>query len=288
MRLSPEQTQTWLSQKTLPYFKLYLAERKKEDHSVLWQTLCVTAPLFVVPGVLYLMGRSHSWLGFVAFLVPAFAAVGGALAVRANYLKSRHHPIRQYLNLFEARGSEQIHRFIDATAQELLEAGSFFWYKIHSLLGTNHPSARIASIRDDAIRAADDAMDELMVLCSSCIGDPVNKRGDDIKGALSGLVEGNIKGAMRDFAEVLNPDSARYRVRSPHIDVVYMPARSLAEKLQTLSTEIERLSTEAMTAQHAQTGAVSSIDSVLYAIQATRVAEQELETAEQQQFNRPN
>lgn len=276
MRLKPELTQYWLRQKTLPYFKLYLAERKKEDLRAQWKSMLSIGFLGLPMVVFASMILRHE--APLLFGVIPIGLIAGGFALRTHYERSNHRAMAAYLDAYQARDPQAVHRYVDATAQELLEAGSFFWYKIHTLLAASHASARLSGISGEARTAADQAMDELAALCSNCMGEPVNKRGNDIKEAFVGLAEGNIKGALRDFSEVLNPDSERYKVHSPHIDVVYRPARALAEKLQALSTEIERLSSQALDQKHQMVGAVSSIDSVLYAIQATRAAETELET----------
>ena len=179
---------------------------------------------------------------------------------------------------------KKLHRWLDPIAGQLLEAGTYHWKRVHDHLNLpfwqsddlpNHWSA----LREKSIEAADNAMAELVVLCSGCVGEPTKSRDDDLKDVIEDFVDLDIQDALQGLGRIVSSDDQAYSFHSPEAQVIFEPGRAIAERLKELADQVEQASTRARSESvDIPAGAYSteSIDILLIEFRAVKQAEDEL------------
>lgn len=280
--------------KYLPHFTGYLARRGPEfpSESVSPWLLggCIGSP-FV--GVMGMIGARALGAEPLATFLAFFVAMGASLAtgaLMANRLQRRRTPeamrvaalatsIRRYSPSLERK---RLHRELDPTAAQLLEAGAFYWARIRDTLEGPYWSATDPQddLRQRTRIAADQAMDELASMLSACVGTPAKTPQDDVRSIVDDFKEGDIEEALQGLKSLGKGNKANYTHRSPHIGPLFQPARHLAEQLQLLSAEVEQMASRAARQTHVQAAVPSGSDAIyglLSEMHARRVAESELD-----------
>lgn len=186
----------------------------------------------------------------------------------------------------------KIHKELDPIAAQLLETSAFYWLKIQQLLsgsfwGSSDLSAHYHAIKEQTIQATDQAMHEALILCVDCLGEPQRKRSAELRDALEDMFSLDIQDALSGLKQVARADSSEYAHRSPQAQVIFEPVREIATRLQELSIEIERISSDVIMQSQdpAQKNATAPIDLVLSELKALQQAEQELEEHQKLQGN---
>ncbi|MBV6458891.1 MAG: hypothetical protein HONBIEJF_02030 [Fimbriimonadaceae bacterium] len=199
-----------------------------------------------------------------------------------------HEEVRQHgvvTDLFSRAESRKLHKELDPSAAQLLEACAYYWSAVHrSLTGPAWGSdenlgGHYAMLRQQSLQAADQAMLEATLLCAQCVGQPQRKKSEDLKEAFEDLFDLDWEDALDNFRRVAKAESHEYAHQSPNIKQVFYPVRDIAERLKLLAQEVEKVSSEIVHSKVALpgSGAVSSIDLVLKEFQLSRQAEAELE-----------
>lgn len=280
--------------KRLPHFTAYLAvahEAASRSKRSVWGAGSCVGMVAGLPAMFFLLSSMVDWgwalLGTL-ILGPTLIAI--LLGIAEKFVgKPRTADERRQLEFLGVLTRYQqsvgkLHKELDPTAAQLLEACAFYWQRVHVTLNgpawTDGTPARFLAIREQALRAADAAMEEATSLCVSCLGKPERSRSDALKNALEDFRDLDIEDALDGLRRVATADSSKYAHHSPHIDVVFAPVRDIAERLKLLSAEVERMSTEAMqrsTEAIPLANSSSSIDLVLREMAETRAAERELD-----------
>jgi hypothetical protein len=280
--------------KRLPQFSAYLAvahEAASRAKRSVWGVGGCVGAAAGLPAIFLLTNLMFGWLvagAVTLFLGPALIAVALAIADRFVSRPRNEQERRQlaYLGVLNRyQGSVgKLHKELDPTAAQLLEASAFYWRRIHSTLNgpawTDGASGRFAAIREQALRAADAAMEEATALCVNCLGKPERSRQEALKDALKDLKDLDIDDALDGFRRAATADSSKFAHHSPHINLVFEPVRGIAERLKALSAEVERMSTDALRRSYESAPlaqSTSTIDLVLREMSETRAAERELD-----------
>ncbi|MFQ3668275.1 MAG: hypothetical protein SNJ61_05230 [Fimbriimonadaceae bacterium] len=195
--------------------------------------------------------------------------------------------------LEESVRKNRLHKDVDPVAVQILEACASYRHRIATLLGGAvwERRARVehwARVRSDSLRSADEAMDDVILICQPYIGRGVGRKSIDWKGFLKELADGDIEDA---FEALIGQDDDKKRKSkskdlpsrgkselgdSSSMPANLRPAYDIALKLKSLAAELEA-STEAAASAPGSTGEGSSIDSVLEQLRQVHRAEAELD-----------
>lgn len=272
--------------KKLPHFSEYMiaeaAKMKARKRTFLTTpvlALSIVAALGVTVGLAFAMPvlAPVSW-------VPAGVILGGWLTFAERKVREpktaedRYNDeidavLKRYLESMEYR---RLHRDLDYTAAQLLEATAYYWNKIRLQLNTpswagDAAPLHLRAARNQTLEAIDQAMHEQISLCVRCLALPGQKKTDfrDMIEDVIGLDVDRMLDGLRGGATV------KKGYHSDHLPEIFEPARAIAERLRDLSTEIEQMSLENMR-ELQQTGARGSIDSVIKNLRDIQIAEAEL------------
>ena len=186
--------------------------------------------------------------------------------------------------LHNLENQRRMHKRLDPSISQLLEAAAFHYQRIQGALsggywrGENLP-AHWLSVRSQAMDAADQAMEELLLLAEPCTGEPETNRGKAIKEVFEDFFELDIGEAVGGLREIAISDWTRYAHRSPFAPVAFETGRAIAERLKRLADEVESKGNEIAIetgAPQAVQSATDTIDIVLGEIASVREAEGEL------------
>lgn len=194
--------------------------------------------------------------------------------------------------LEESVRKNRLHKDVDSVAVQILEACASYWHRIATLLGgavweRRARSEHWAKVRADSLRSADEAMEDVLLICEPYIGKGVGKKSVDWKGFLKELADGDIEDA---FEALIGDDDKKRKSKSKPpssrgkgeladsgtMPENLRPAYDIALKLKSLAAELEASTESAASA----TGPVlesSSIDSVLEQLRQVHQAEAELD-----------
>lgn len=182
------------------------------------------------------------------------------------------------------RGNRRLAKCLDPVAGQVMEAAASCWMQIRAILnGTLWSADRLtdhqAQIRAEALEAADAAMDEIVVLCANCLGEPKKTRADEAKNLVSDLQDLRLGDAMERLGRIATSDDPAFTHQSPNLAAVFPTIRTLAEKLHQLSNEVNRMAHQAAVPNEIGLNSVglNRIDSLIQNLQAQRIAEQELQ-----------
>ncbi|MGV3614596.1 MAG: hypothetical protein ACO1SV_04590 [Fimbriimonas sp.] len=159
----------------------------------------------------------------------------------------------------------RLHRDLDEGSLTLLEECSRHWARIYGVFGSGfwsdeHLPTAYAAAREQALNAADEAMEDVLILYRPCLPAEVKGRMaiDYVEEALEQYV---FKGQTG-----VGPSPAAFG-----------PARQIAEKLRDLANEAERIASDLHRERvTAPTGVSGSLEASLGELRAIRQAEDEL------------
>lgn len=179
----------------------------------------------------------------------------------------------------------RFHKRMDPSMSQLLEAAAFHYSRIQAATTGSFWSSELLpahwrSVRSQSLEAAEQAMEQLVVLAMPCVGDPQTDRGTAFKEAVEDLVDLDLGMAFDSLREVATADWTRYAHRSPNTKAAFEPGRAIAERMKRLADEVEQRAEDAVK-ESGETlpadSAVNSLDVVLSEISAVEKAEDELQ-----------
>lgn len=284
------------SQKRFPKLTGYLnvvVEKRVLRQNVLSSILGVASVAAIVPSVLFLTWLQTHGIGPTvlagALALPVSILVWALADRKIRQPKSpqeqkRMEAWRAAAQLSSLAKQHRLHKRLDPTISQLLEAAAFHYERITTSLSGAYWSgeslpAHWRSVKSQAQEAADQAMEELILLAAPCVGDPQSDKGKVLKEAVEDLFELDIGEAISGFRDLANADWTRFAHHSPYAAQSFESGRSVAERLKRLADEIERKGVEVASETGALvsvTTASDSIDIVLNEIATVREAEGEL------------
>jgi hypothetical protein len=210
----------------------------------------------------------------------------------------RHKPdereieVAQVANAFSLLVKEKkLHKRVDPAALHLMEAGAENWARIKQALASPFwSSEKLAghwtTIREQTEQAADRAMEDLMVLGATCIGEEPQGRKEDIEDAVEDFFDLSFFDAIDNIKRAASSDWMSYAYHSPNAKAIYEPGRLIAVRLQELAQEVEDMQDEIIEEQSQdQPASAESIDVVLSELRAFKQAEVELVHEEQEHLS---
>lgn len=234
-------------------------------------------------------------VGFAVSLPLALVAAGIGFAAGSGILEKK---IRTPRDADEARRFEawaaagemrtldsqrRLYKNIDPVAMQLMEAAAFHWTRVISATegaywsSPNLP-AHWQAVRSQAIAAADAAMEELVLLCHTCMGTPQRDRKTDLKDVFEDFIELDIGDALQGLRQLTKADWQDYAHRSPNAAIILEPGKQIAERLRDLADEVESMSSQVLAEEpgRSASSAITSLDVVLSEMRTVRQAETEL------------
>lgn len=194
--------------------------------------------------------------------------------------------------LDESVRKSRLHKDVDPSAAQILEACASCRHRIAMLLSGSVWDKRArsehwAKVRSDTLRSADEAMDDVLLICRPYIGKDFGKKSVDWKGFLKELADGDIEDA---FEALVGYGDKRRMSKSKgdwsrgkrevggygSMPANLRPASDIAFKLKSLVAELES-STESASTSTGPSEEASSIDSVLEQLRQIHRAEAELD-----------
>jgi len=278
--------------KKLPNFSQYLAtelaEAKKRTRTA-WKFGIAGLGFIGAAGAAFFSQRLGwpLWVALPTFMVSTSFILN---QVDLWLKKPRSTDERYYLELDAiatkyalSMNRRRLHRELDYTAAQLLEASAYYWVRIVNHLNTpawnsDATPAHLRAIRLQTMQAATEAMREQMALCARCLAMPGHNKGTDLREVL----EDSLGIDVEKILDSLRASPIMKKgIQSEHLPEIFDSSRNLAEKLKRLSGEIDQMAIENMkTFQGDGSGAVASIDAVLRGLHEVRAAETELSDGE--------
>ncbi len=282
------------SKKRFPYLNGYLqkAHEEQEQYSggvAIGYGCLATALATMVAGFV-----GARFLGFLT--VPVALAVGTLVGVVVGRMVSAGQKKRMPSSRVQQawavademrrlRSGRKLHKWVDPSILQLLEAAAYHWTRVHnSLAGPAWASPNLpghwASVRDQAAQAAQDAMADVIILARSCMGPPAKDKEEMVKEVFEDFADLDIAEALQGLKTLSKQDWTASAHQSPQARTVFMQARPIAERLQSLADEVERAAVEVGSSQvflPATPEATQSIDAVLGELRAIKQAETELD-----------
>jgi hypothetical protein len=256
----------------------------------LWITLGVGAAVGLYFGLSAILGSPLIALVATAAVgVPLLAVGVNALHRLVSTPRTEREMRRQQLYetaliYYAATGRKKLHQELDPVAGQLLDLCAQFHQRIQlALEGPFWSSASEGSqwraVAQQCRHAADEAMEEALLLGAGCFGKPSKTRKEDLQDALQDFLDLDFVDALQNLKGVALADSSRYAHHSPNLPIVFEPMKQIAQRLQSLAVEVERLSQEAAREGVSRSGltASASIDLVLNEIRTLEQAEAELD-----------
>ncbi|MCE9558467.1 MAG: hypothetical protein K8R88_05910 [Armatimonadetes bacterium] len=273
------------SQKYLPHLRTYLESRPGELGTTVnarGVLLALLGSLLVGGGLVFFFSVRSIPPGIMAIILGVSLTVFGVLSTSRQEAPEKAVLRSALRNFTEADQQRKLHRRLDGTAAQLLEASAYRWIHIRDVLALEPWTSaqkilHYQTLRTEILAAADAAMDQLVVILASCIGTPQESKQRDFQRVLEDFAEFDLGDAFKGLREIFQGDTAKYTFRSANISAVFEPARSLAEKLSQLSAEVDSLTGALVTSQSTigigGSTTLSGIDSVIQTMRATKQAE---------------
>ncbi|MFI5385180.1 MAG: hypothetical protein ACHQ50_03575 [Fimbriimonadales bacterium] len=270
----------------LTYLRDYLRERSRHPFSHRdwpWGLIAPLALIGIGGASVLLVEELPAWL--LIMFVPLALVIFITTAVRISWaLQQPRNPDEQrQMRVFEnakflsrAYYAHQIHPF----AGRLLEGCAY--HRARVLAAVDKPGwemSHLRGVREQAIKAANDAMDDAMQICVSFAG-PGHSRGAAWKDLAQDFAEGQIGDALARLQTMLEADKAGEIVDRRKLPPELWPVYEIAIKLQRLASEMEASTRQVAGPAETQT---NSLDQVLSDLAAIRQAEKELDADEPQQ-----
>ena len=220
--------------------------------------------------------------------IPMFGGVGiwtalGFRRNRASRTAEDERRFQAYGVVQQFHGSlhrRRLHKELDPVAGQLLEACAFYYMKIRTSLDGatwNAAGSHRQALRSQVLAAADTAMEQALILCSSCFGRPRGKDKDDWRDKIEDFIDLDIVDAIEGLTGYKLGDEKRNVYRSPHLPQIFPYVREIAEKIKLLYEETEQMAQSIGKEHTSGIEGTSSIDLVLSEMRSVRQAEAELD-----------
>jgi hypothetical protein len=188
-------------------------------------------------------------------------------------------------SLLTLEQQRRLHKQMDPSMSQLLEAAAYHYMRIDAAVSSefwNRDSlpAHWRSVRSQAVEAADQAMEELVMLSLPCMGEPQADKGKVFKEAVEDLFEMDFLMAIGNLKQIASSDWTKYAHKSANAPLAFTAARPIAERLKKLADQVEAMASEAAVSSGTYADAATaadSIDVVLSEIAAVKQAEDELQ-----------
>lgn len=278
--------------KKLPYFSEYViaefSELKKHRRTAWTFPIAGLTFLFTI-GVSVVLGRlGLPWMvpllvfGWAGAMVALDKSLKAPKTAEERYEIELEALLRRYANSMNGR---RLHRDLDYTAAQLLEASAYYWSKIRMQLsspswsGDNAP-LHLQAVRQQTLAAINEAMREQLALCVRCLAAPGQKKSTDLRE----LIEDTLGIDVDDALEALKGGRSYKKggFQSERLPEIFDQSRALAEKLKALSGEIDKMTFDNMQKlQSMGAGATLSIDAALRNLSEIQTAQAELDNPDQ-------
>jgi hypothetical protein len=168
---------------------------------------------------------------------------------------------------------------VDPMVIQLLDASAVHYGRVHAMANgpswTKESSGTRSQLREQILTASEEAMDELLDLAKSCVGEP--RRKDQITDFVDGMATFDFADAITRLKGMVSADAWVDRAhRSPNASLVFDPMRSIAERLKMLADELEQTSVSMISTMDTPRTSSLALDGLLAEVRAVREAEEEL------------
>lgn len=253
-----------------PHLAIYLREaqkRRREIPPYVWPVFGTVAFFSILLGVgaMY-FGQQLGWL---AILLP-FAGMAGWLWARKAQQEEVRDPLQVQGDQVAKKMSQgfemrRLHRDLDESSLTLLEEAARHWHRVQLAVANPHwdsAAPHLIGLRDQVARAADQAMNEVLILFGPLLPDKVTSRG------------------FLDYAEEFAEGVFHSKKTPRPVPAAFEPARIVVEKLRELANEMEhRLHRPAPEAALESAPPGLSVDLALHELRHLDRAEAELRQA---------
>ncbi|CAN5587013.1 hypothetical protein BH11ARM2_BH11ARM2_04020 [soil metagenome] len=222
-------------------------------------------PIGLLVGGLGLVGSvwtaTHSGLASMVALLPALSSpffFSRAYRSRTPEDRQREEANAVARLLKGLMDTRRLQRALDEASLVLMDEASRCWGRVQAALGNDSwANSGFATVRDQARWAADDGMQQIMLLYR-----------DAVKGGMT-----NANWTPRDFMnDVVETFGGRRTMDDRMPPAAYYEARRVCERMRDLADEAERIAREAPAAP----SATHRLDAALGEMRAIREAEEEL------------
>jgi hypothetical protein len=268
----------------MTYLRAYL--REKAPHPFAhrdwpWGLIAPLALITIGAVSVMLAKELPAWMLilFVPVALVAFISSAAKISVALQQPKNpqeerllRAHETAKHLS--KSYYADQMHPF----AARLLEGCAYHRARVLAAVDKQGwEMSHMRSVREQAITAANEAMDDAMQVCANFAG-PGHSRNAAWKDLAQDVAEGQLGDALKRLQTMLEADKPGEIVDRRKLPPELWPAYDIAVKLQKLATEMEVAARQ--TAEMTQPQS-SSLDQVLSDLSAIRQAEQELDGEQQ-------
>jgi hypothetical protein len=212
--------------------------------------------------------------------IPIMIVVAVSTAVKVSWAlqQPRNEEEQQQLARFENAkelNKALYNRHINPFASRLLEGCAY--HRSRVLAAVERPGwehSHLRSMREQAITAANDAMDDAIAICSSFTG-PGHSQSGAWKDLAQDVVEGQLGDALKRLSAMLEADRPGEIVDRKKLPTELWPVYDIAVKLQKLASEVETSAQKLASPSDLKS---NSLDQVLSDLAAIKQAETELES----------
>jgi hypothetical protein len=264
----------------LVYLRGYLREKSRHPFAHRDWPWGLIAPLgFVGLGALSVLFAREFPVWMLLFFIPAMIVIAVSTAVKISWSLQQPRNEEEQREMVSFENAKQMSRAvynkqINPFAARLLEGCAY--HRARILAAVERPGwehSHLRSMRDSAVRAADEAMNDAMAICTPYVGP-----GHSISGAWKDLaqdvVEGQLGDALKRLSTMLEADRPGEIVDRRKLPQELWPAYDIAVKLQKLASEVESSAQRVAEPSDLKS---SSLDQVLSDLAAIKQAESELE-----------
>jgi len=282
----------------IPNFTAYLDDRHNTNPRSMTEGLQALGCFGFVGGIFGTYWTLHNVFGSTKFMagMAAFGAafvIGGLWQWLDTWRKKRlsrdmkwrlkvYDALDKY---FELKDENKLTKKVDTVALQLMEAAAYHWFQIKTKLdgyfwNGDDVLPYYQELRAEIQSASDNAMDELAMMCAHCIGEPQKTQSSEFSALVSDLKDLKIEAVIDRAGELFSSDSPKFAHKSPHLPSVFYPAKAIAEKLQTLHAETDRIAAEAQSGHSSSVASFGAarIDVLLNNLKERRQAEVELDS----------
>lgn len=233
---------------------------------------------FGIAGLSVVLAREFP-IFMMLFFIPLLVVVAVTTAVKISWAlhQPRNEEERRELQRFEnakEMNKALYNRHVNPFALRLLEGCAY--HRARILAAVDRPGwehSHLRNMREQAIRAANEGMDEAIAICSSFVG-PGHSQSGAWKDLAQDVVEGQLGDALKRLSTMLEADKPGEIVDRRKLPQEMWPVYDIAVKMQKLANEVE--SSAAKLASPSDLTS-SSLDQVLTDLAAIKQAESELE-----------
>ncbi len=252
---------------------------------------------WLVSIVIFLAGLGIAFASPV-FSIPALIGILGSFGVffvwaglSRKYETERNPQLQRKRNAFKAVQKirelavhRRLQKWMDPVALTILDAAAFHWQRINAAISTGPwLSADLApswkQLRENVTSASMEALYDLLIMASNCIGPPQKNKASELQGVLESFVDLDWVDAMQGLKSLANSDWTAYAHQSPQAETIAVHGRQIAEKMKALADDIESKSQQIVFEAAFENGlpGLSAIESVLGEMRSFQQAEDELD-----------